>query len=124
AIVTVHELIALCLSNAGHAARTPWSLEPSTLTGLPQIASDAVWGGVWGAIFALILGDEPEGPMTFRGAFLGLAGPALIGVLVLVPLIRGEPLFLGADVDLIWPVLVLGAGFGAATAWLYGLFTA
>ena len=65
-----------------------------------------------------------RGSMTIRGFFLGLVGPALIGVLVLVPLIRGETLFLNADLNSIWPVLVLGAGLGAATAWLYGFFTA
>ncbi|AHB47397.1 hypothetical protein W911_01705 [Hyphomicrobium nitrativorans NL23] len=124
ALVTVHELIALCLADAGHISRTPWSLETSGLTGLPQIVTDVVWGGVWGMVFAAILGDVPQGSMTVRGAVLGIVGPALIGVLVLVPLVRGETLFLNADPDLIWPVLVLGAGFGAATAWLYGLFTA
>lgn len=124
ALVTVHELIALWLSSTGHSVRSPWLLEPSTLTGLPQIATDAVWGGLWGMVFAVILGNAPEGSMTLKGLFLGLVGPALIGVLVLVPLIRGETLFLNADLNAIWPVLVLGAGLGAATAWLYGFFTA
>lgn len=124
AMVTVHELIALWLASAGHSDRVPWLLEPSALTGLPQIVTDVLWGGLWGVVFALILGDTPEGSMTLRGLFLGLVGPALIGVLVLVPLVRGDTLFLSADLDQIWPVLVLGAGLGAATAWLYGFFTA
>lgn len=123
AFVVVHELIALWLASAGHSVRTPWSLETSALTGLPQIVNDLVWGGIWGVVFALILGNVPHGPMTLRGAVLGLAVVALIGVLVLVPLVKGEALFLNAKLDLIWPVLVLGAGFGAATAWLYGFFT-
>lgn len=124
AAATVHELIALWLSSAGHSAQAPWSLEPSPATGLPQIAAVIAWGGLWGAVFAFLLGDAPEGAMTVRGFFLGLVGPALIGVLVLVPLIRGETLFLNANLDEIWPVLLLGAGLGAATAWLYGFFTA
>lgn len=124
AIVTVHELIALWLADVGLAVPTPWSLETSAVTGLPQIVNDLVWGGLWGVVFALILGNVPEGALTFRGAVLGLAIVALVGILVLVPLIRGEPLFLNADLDRIWPALVLGAGFGAATAWLYGFFTA
>lgn len=124
AAVTVHELIALWLSSAGHSASAPWSLDPSLETGLPQIVMVIVWGAIWGAVFALILGNAPEGSMTIQGFFLGLVGPALIGVLVLVPLIRGETLFLNADLMQIWPVLVLGAGLGAATAWLYGFFTA
>ncbi|HYD15177.1 MAG TPA: hypothetical protein VEA77_02145 [Hyphomicrobium sp.] len=123
ALVTAHELISLWLYNAGYATRVPWSMEPSALTGWPQIATDALWAGVWGAVFALILGNPPKGSMTLRGAILGLIGPALIGVLVVLPLIRQEPLFLGNDINLIWPVLAVAAGFGAATAWLYGFFT-
>ncbi|HML43650.1 MAG: hypothetical protein JNN24_04100 [Hyphomicrobium zavarzinii] len=123
ALVTVHELIGLWLYNSGYATRLPWSMEPSLMTGYPQIATDAVWGGVWGAVFALILGSVPRGSMTFRGALLGLIGPALVGTLVLIPLIRSEPPFLGNDINLIWPVLATGAGFGAATAWLYGFLT-
>jgi hypothetical protein len=99
-------------------------MEPSALTGYPQLASDVVWAGVWGAVFALILGTPPKGSMTLRGAILGLIGPALIGILIAIPLIRSEPLFFGNDVNLIWPVLVAAAGFGAAAAWLYGFLTA
>jgi hypothetical protein len=123
AMVTVHELITMWLLNAGYASRVPWSMEPSALTGYPQIATDAVFGGVWGAIFALILGNVPRGSMTVRGALLGLIGPALVGALVVIPLIRSEPPFYGNDINLIWPVLVSGAGFGIAAAWLYGFFT-
>lgn len=124
ALVSVHELIGLWLYNAGHATRVPWSTEPSLLTGYPQIATDAVWGGVWGAVFALVLGNPPRGSMTLRGAILGLIGPAVLGTLVALPLIRSEPLFLGGDINQVWPVLLVGAGFGAATAWLYGFFNA
>ncbi|MCC7254070.1 hypothetical protein [Hyphomicrobium sp.] len=123
AFVTVHEAISLWLLNAGHTTHVPWSTEPSLLTGYPEIASGAVWGGLWGAIFAVILGSVPQGALTLRGALLGLLGTALVGVLVVLPLIKSEPPFLGNDINLIWPQLLLGAAFGAVTAWLYGFFT-
>lgn len=123
AMVTAHELISLWLANVGVTSRVPWSTEPSALTGLPQIAADAIFGGVWGAIFALILGNVPKGSMTLRGFFLGIIGPALIGTLVLVPIVKKEALFLGGNPDLVWPVLAMGAGFGVAAAWLYGFLT-
>lgn len=123
AFVTAHEAISLWLLNAGHATRVPWSMEPSLWTGYPQVATGAAWGGLWGAIFALVLGTVPKGSLTLRGALLGLLGPALVGVLVVLPLIRSEPPFLGNDINLIWPELLVGAGFGAVTAWLYGFFT-
>lgn len=123
AFLAVHELIALWLYNAGHSTRIPWSMEPSLTTGFPQIANDAAWGGLWGAIFALVLGSVPRGSMTLRGALIGLIGPAIVGVLVLVPLIKSEQPFLNYDLNVIWPILVAAAAFGAATAWLYGFLT-
>lgn len=124
AVITAHELISLVLLNAGVFGRVPWSTEPALVSGIPQIASDAIWGGIWGAIFAVILGAKPRGSMTLRGALLGIVGPALLGVFLLVPFLRGEGIFLGGDVNAVVAVLMIAAGFGAATAWLYGFFTA
>lgn len=123
AMLTVHELVSQWLYDTQITTRVPWSMEPSTLTGYPQIVSDAVLGGLWGALFALILGAVPRGSMTVRGALLGLLGPAILGALVVVPAIRNEPLFMGQDINLIWPVLLTGAAFGAAAAWLYGFLS-
>lgn len=123
AMVTVHELISQWLYIHEYTTRISWSMEPSTLTGYPQIATDAVLGGVWGALFALILGAVPRGSMTLRGALLGLIGPGVLGALVLMPLVKGEPLFLNQDINLIWPFLVTATGFGAVTAWLYGFLS-
>ena len=123
AMLTVHELVSQWLYDTQITTRVPWSMEPSTLTGYPQIVSDAVLGGLWGALFALILGPVPRGSMTVRGALLGLLGPAILGALIVVPAIRNEPLFMGQDINLIWPVLLTGAAFGAAAAWLYGFLS-
>jgi hypothetical protein len=123
AMLTAHELVSLWLYDAQLTTRAPWSMEISTLTGYPQIATDTVLGGLWGILFALILGAVPRGSMTIRGALLGLIGPAFLGALVVVPMIRNEPLFLGQDINLIWPVLLTGAVFGSVTAWLYGFLS-
>lgn len=123
AYLLVHEAVGLWLLNNGYTTRVPWSTEPSLITGSPQIVVDAAWGGLWGAIFGLILGGVPKGSMTLRGAVLGLIGTAVIGTLIALPLIRGEQPFATVDINAIWPVLVLGTVFGAATAWLYGFLT-
>lgn len=123
AYLLVHEGVSYWLLNNGYATRVPWSMEPSLLSGSPQILVDAAWGGIWGAIFALILGRVPEGSMTVRGAVLGLVGPAIIGSFVALPLLRGEPLAISTDVATLWPVLLLGVVLGAATAWIYGFLS-
>jgi hypothetical protein len=123
AFASAHELLSQCLFNNGYTSRAPWPMEASPLTNLPQIVTDAGVGGLWGALFALILGNPPKGAMTVRGAILGLFGPGFLGTLIALPLIRGEPVLVNNDVSSIWPVLLLGAVFGAVATWLYGFFT-
>jgi hypothetical protein len=123
ATVAVQQLIDLYFMNTELFPRIPWTADQPALAGMPPIAISAVLGGIWGAIFAVILGTIPKGSMTLRGALLGMIGPALIGVFVASPLLNGTEPFLGGDVNLIWPVLVVTAIFGAITAWLYGFFS-
>ncbi len=123
ATITVHEIIKYFLHDAGYIPMVAWSMAPVEPYALPKIVSDALWGGLWGSIFALILGSEPKGSMTIRGVFLGMIGPALLGVFLIVPLIKGDPLFLDGNNVMIGSVLLIAAGFGSVTAWLYGFFT-
>jgi hypothetical protein len=123
ATVTVHEVISYLLLQGGYYPRIPWSMTPAAITGIPQIASDVLWGGLWGAIFALILGNAPTGALTFKGIVLGLLGPALMGGFLLEPHFTGHSAYQGSEPALVGAMLLMAAGFGAATAWLYGLFS-
>jgi hypothetical protein len=107
----------------------PWSLRPMPSlvvpnVVLPWLAGTAITGGLWGALFGLILGWKPQGMMTIRGAILGLFGPGLISAFLVVPYLaqRPSPLLEG-NVGEIVPLLCISAGFGAVAAWLYGLFS-
>jgi hypothetical protein len=58
--------------------------------GVPRIVDLCFWGGVWGALFGLVLPRLPESyPMWLRGLGLGIAA-ALVGLFI-VPLIKGLP---------------------------------
>lgn len=122
ATVTIHEIIKYYLNQHGYIPLEAWSMDPVAVTGLPKIASDMLWGGFWGSIFAFILGDRPTGSMTVKGALLGILGPAIIGVFLVRPLVSGAPIFFDGEPTLILSVLAILAGFGAVTAWLYGFF--
>ena len=123
ATVTVHEIIsALFTAYWVGWDRPSWNLAPNDM-GVPQILSDVFWGGLWGALLGLILGTRPQGALSLQGALFGLIGPALIGVFLAVPLLTNKfPPFFGGDASKIVPVLVILAGFGAFTGWLYGFF--
>lgn len=110
---------------------TPWSTAPvpsllvPTLE-LPWIVGTTLTGGLWGALFALVLGWKPQGMLTIRGAILGLFGPGLISAFIVIPYLanRPSPLLEGnLDVSQVVPILCIAAGFGAVAAWLYGLFS-
>lgn len=124
ASLTVYELISWLFTNYWTGwDRIAWSTEPVDLTGIPRVANDALVGGAWGALVGLILGSQPEGMLTIRGAILGLFIPALLGVLLAIPTIGGAyPVFYGGDVSRIVPVLAIWTGWGAITGWVYGLF--
>lgn len=129
ATLTVHELLSLLFNTYWTGwERVSWDMAPVTNPFLseitvPKIVSAAFWGGLWGSLIGLILGPRPQGPTTLWGILLGILGPALIGVFVAVPYLTERfPPFFGGDMSKIIPVLVILAGWGAATAWLYGFF--
>jgi hypothetical protein len=107
----------------------PWSTVPMRSlilpdVELPWVVGNTITGGLWGALFGLILGWKPQGMMTIRGAILGLVGPGLISAFGVIPYLEHQvsPLIEG-NVSVIVPVLCISAGFGAVAAWLYGLFS-
>lgn len=107
----------------------PWSLEPVRNLVIPDLylpwlASTALTGGLWGALFALILGSHPKGMMTIRGAILGFFGPGLLGAMLAVPYLThsSSPFFEG-DVSKIVPMFCIATAFGAVACWVYGLFS-
>ena len=118
AVVTAHEAINYVLLLQGLFPRKPWSMEPSALTGVPQIVSDMFWGGAWGSVFALVMDRRAS---LLNGVLFGVLGPALLGVFIAVPLLTGRfPMFFGGDAKLIGSVMLILAGWGAATAMFYG----
>lgn len=130
AAVTVQELVSWFFLHYWTGwNEIPWSTEPVPSLVypdivMPWIASTALTGGLWGALFGLILGWKPEGMMTIRGAILGLVGPGLIGAFLTMPYLahKSSPL-LDGNVSEIVPILCIAAAFGAVTAWLYGLIS-
>ncbi len=130
ATLTVHEFISWLFNNPNIWTgwdRVSWSKEPVSNILLPElevpkIISAMFWGGLWGSLFGVILGARPQGALTIQGAILGLFGPAIVGVFLVVPFLKGGEPFFGGDVSKIVPVIVILMGWGAATAWLYGYF--
>ncbi|HTU55716.1 MAG TPA: hypothetical protein VMF62_17265 [Acetobacteraceae bacterium] len=103
----------------------PYPTAPVPPFGLPQIVDLCFWGGVWGALFGLVLPVLPESvPMWLLGLALGILA-TLVGLFV-VPALKGQTMadgfavmafvrsflingFWGIGVGLILPLLLPAA---------------
>jgi hypothetical protein len=82
--------------------------------GVPQIISLCFWGGVWGALFGLVLPTLPSSvPMWLKGLGLGIAA-ALLGMFIVAPL-KGQPIAGG------WQALSLARSFAINGFWGLGV---
>jgi hypothetical protein len=69
----------------------PYPIDGVPPFGVPRIVSLCFWGGLWGAVFGLVLPRLPASYPMWGGLGLGLGiAAALVGLFV-VPLIKGLP---------------------------------
>jgi hypothetical protein len=104
---------------AGAIPFAPWSMAPAPPFGLPQILSDAFWGGLWGVIYALL---EPR--LTARlgwwsgGLVFGVVLPMLVRWFVVLPL-KSMPVAAGFVPSMLLLEIVLHAVFGLGMAMIF-----
>lgn len=131
-VLIIHQPVLMLFKSIGWIAQfTPYNTAPfagapamiktvfAPLGGFPIIANLMFWGGVWGALFALIYRMFP-GPMIVKGVLFGLALVILSNWIVL-PYLRGQPLFAGYDVMRLMVGGLLQMAFGAGIAIVYSL---
>jgi len=92
-------------------AAAPFNMAPTKPLGVPAIASQWFWGGVWGVVLAFILSRRFFPALAFGAIFGALA--LTVVALTLVPYLKGLP---GWNGNIPWRgMLFNGAwGFGAA----------
>jgi hypothetical protein len=94
-VLIFHQLSYWALSQAGWMNVTVYSTRPIPPFGVPQILSQAFWGGIWGIVFALAV---PRLPAPLDGVWgwilLGMIGPPAVAWFVVAPL-RHQPLGFG-----------------------------
>ena len=127
AVVTAHQLMCVLVTTLGLAKIEPWSLKGVPPFNVPTIVNSMFWGGLWGALFAVIHRKLPGGMMWLKGLIYGLM-IVVISNWLLLPLIKGkifgvpnQILFAGGDPKrMLVGVMILGA-FGTALGFIYGL---
>src|SRR5215210_298188 len=87
--------ILLILWVLGMTPNFPWSFRPGPFGVVPSLINQMFWGGVWGVLFAAVWERIPVSNALVKGLIAGIVGPAVIGVWILVPLIKGGAMFSG-----------------------------
>ena len=109
AVLIFHEGMYVLMQQMGLPLRgSPWnmakaplwieltrSLKMQPLT-LPVIANQAVWGGMFGILFAFLVDRMPGGMTLVKGFLFACIFPMLLGSWLLIPMIKGGDLFAGA----------------------------
>lgn len=89
------------------------------LAGFPILFNLVFWGGVWGTVFAIVHRFIP-GPMIVRGIVYG-AILVIVSNWIVIPTLRGQPLFAGYDPMRLMIGGLLQMAFGAGIAIVYSV---
>jgi hypothetical protein len=126
-VIAVHEGLVYALAEAGLTARAAaWGMQPIPPWGVPRLFNNVFWGGLWGALFALLYDRLPGHRGWLKGLIYGLF-IVVAGSWILVPLIKGRlfgqpgQLFGGLNPSRMLASVIIVGGFGLALGAIYGL---
>jgi len=122
AVPLFHQPMLALLHVSGVTPAAPYSLRPLPPLGVPQVASQSFWGGVWGIVFALAARRFPRGAAYWASAVLfGAFALSLVAWFIVAPL-KGLPIAGGGRPTAIITGLLVNGAWGAGTAALLWLF--
>ena len=121
AVLTFHQATILALTTLNLIQGSVYAMRPLPPFGVPTIASQAFWGGLWGIAWALVADRLPRRWSPWlAGLVLGAVFPTLVAWFVAAPL-KGQAVAAGWNPARMWVGPVVGAAFGLGTAVFYGL---
>lgn len=122
ATLIFHQFTLWVLWQAGVAPFAPFSLTATSPFGIPAVFSLALWGGIWGILFAVAEKRFPSNVWYWVVAFLfGALLPSLVALLIVLPL-KGRPLGGGWGLPLLVTAFLINGAWGIGTAFFLRLF--
>jgi hypothetical protein len=119
ATLTFHQITIWLLTAAGALQGNAYSLRPVSPLGVPQVLNIAFWGGIWGAVFALLADRFPRSwPLWLAGLVFGAVAPTLVAWFIVAPL-KGQSLASGFNPARVWGGPVINGMWGLGTGLFY-----
>lgn len=120
-VLLFHQGMLAVLHAVKITPRSPFPTTPTQPFGIPQIWSSALWGGVWGIVFAAIAPRFRQDTRYWVAALLfGALAPTLVAWFVVAPL-KSQPLAGGFQPAAMLTGILVNAAWGVGTALLLRL---
>lgn len=120
AVLTFHQGMIGVMHAAGLIANPPFRMTPVAPFGVPAIASNAFWGGIWGIVIVLLTDRlKDSGARVIAALIIGAVGATAVGWFVIAPL-RGLPIAQGWNPAAMWRGPLINGAFGLGTGLLIG----
>ena len=122
AVPLFHQPMLALLHAVGVTSAVPYRTGPVPPLGVPQLVSQAFWGGIWGVIFALVAPRFPRSVAYWITAVLfGALALSLVAWCIVAPL-KGLPIAGGGRPAAIATGLLVNGAWGFGTALLLLVF--
>lgn len=119
AVWIFHQLTLLVLWNVGLAPFAPFSMAATKPFGVPATLSLAIWGGIWGMLFALVERRFPRHGAYWITVFIfGAILPSVVALMVVMPL-KGRPMGGGWHLPLLLTAFLINGAWGIGTGLIY-----
>ncbi|MEH2128415.1 hypothetical protein [Nostoc sp.] len=122
-VLLFHQGVLALLYAVNFTPHAPYSIAPTQPLGIPQIWSNAFWGGIWGLIWVVIAPRFGHDKNYWLAALVfGAIVPTLVAWFVVAPL-KGQPIAGGWKLVGIVTGLLVNGAWGVGTAALLRLFS-
>lgn len=119
AVLFFHQATITYFNGMGWVPGPAYRQTPIAPWGVPVLWNQCFWGGMWGILFAILLPFRPARLPFVLFAMLFCVTLPILGAWVLVPLIKGTPMFAGGNTTAMARQIGIYAvwGFGLAVFW-------
>jgi hypothetical protein len=120
-VLVFHQGAAALLYALELSARAPYSMQPTSPWGIPQLWSSTFWGGLWGAVLAATLARQEGARLLLAALIFGAILPTLVAWFVVAPL-KGQPIAGGLVPMAMAGAVILNGAWGLGTGIGLALF--